>query len=125
VQADAEGAEHLVVVIRYLLWVGGEPVHEAAGQVLHSVLGRRRTEELMRSYGEQLIERGLQQGRQEGLRQGRAEAILRILTVRGVQVDEAARQRILACSDVATLDRWLDLSLKATTLSEVLDDLTQ
>ncbi|MFY0580708.1 Rpn family recombination-promoting nuclease/putative transposase [Cystobacter fuscus] len=129
VQADAEGAEHLVVVIRYLLWVGGEPVHEAAGQVLHSVLGRRRTEELMRSYGEQLIERGLQQGlargREEGLLQGRAEAILRILTVRGVQVDEVARQRILSCSDVATLDRWLDLSLKATTLAEVLDDLAQ
>ncbi|WP_395851680.1 hypothetical protein [Cystobacter fuscus] len=120
-QADAEGAEHLVVVIRYLLWVGGEPVHEAAGQVLHSVLGRRRTEELMRSYGEQLIEQGLAQG----LRQGRAEALLRILTVRGVQVDEVARQRILSCSDMATLDRWLDLSLKATTLSEVLDDLTQ
>ncbi|EPX65108.1 Transposase [Cystobacter fuscus DSM 2262] len=129
VHADNEGSEHLVVVIRYLLWVGGEPVHEAAGQVLHSVLGRQRTEELMRSYGEQLIERGLQQGlvrgREEGLRQGRAEDILRILTMRGVQVDEAARQRILSCSDMATLDRWLDLSLKATTLSEVLDDLTQ
>ncbi|HEX8539186.1 MAG TPA: transposase, partial [Cystobacter sp.] len=66
-----------------------------------------------------------QLGLAQGLRQGRAEAILRILTVRGVQVDEAARQRILSCTDAATLDRWLDLSLKATTLSEVLDDLTQ
>jgi len=153
VQADTEGAEHLVVVIRYLLWVGSEPVHEAAGQVLHSVLGRQHAEDLMRSYGEQLIERGLQQGlekgleqglekgleqglekgleqglargREEGLIQARAEGILRILTVRGMQVDEAARQRILSCTEVDTLDRWFDLSLKATTLSEVLDDLAQ
>ena len=125
VLAGSDGAEHLVVVIRYLLWVGGEPIHEAAGQVLHSVLGRQRAEELMQSYAEQLIERGLKQGREEGLLQGRAESILRILTARGVQVDEVARQRVLSCTEVATLDRWFDLSLKATPLSEVLDDLAQ
>jgi predicted transposase YdaD len=129
VQADAEGAEHLVVVIRYLLWVGDEAVHAAAGRVLHSVLGGQRAEELMRSYGEQLIERGLQQGlargREEGLTRGRAEDVLRILTARGVQVDEEARQRILSCTDLATLDRWFDRALNATTLSDVLDDITQ
>ena len=79
----------------------------------------------MRSYGEQLIERGLQQGRQEGLTRGRAEDVLRILTARGVHLDEAARQRILGCTDVATLDRWFDRSLNAITLSDVLDDLAQ
>lgn len=126
VQAEAEGAEHLVVVIRYLLWVGAEPVHQAAGQVLKSVLGRQRAEELMRSYGEQLIERGLQQGRQEGrqegLLRGRAEYLLRILSARGVHVEEEERQRILACAEVATLDRWFDRALTATVLSEVLED---
>ncbi|HZI12099.1 MAG TPA: Rpn family recombination-promoting nuclease/putative transposase [Myxococcus sp.] len=141
VQAGPEGAEHLVVVIRYLLWVGDQTVHAAAGRVLHSVLGGQRAEELMRSYGEQLIERGLQQGlekglekglargREEGLRQGliqgRAEDVLRILTARGVQVDEAARQRILSCTDLAALDRWFDRALNATTLSDVLDDIAQ
>ncbi len=82
-----------------------------------------------KSYAEELIEQGLeqglQQGRQEGLTQGRAEALLRILTARGVQVDEVARQRILACTDLTTLDRWLDRALNATTLSEVVDDLAQ
>lgn len=139
VQAGPEGTEQLVVLIRYLLWVGDEAAHEAAGQVLHSVLGEQRKEELMRSYGEELVERGLQQGlargleqgreqgREEGLAQGvsrgRAEYILRILSVRGVQVDEEARQRILTCTDMATLDRWFDKSLNATSLSAVLDDL--
>ncbi len=137
VQAGPEGGEHLVVLIRYLLWVGDEAVHEAAGRVLHSVVDAQRAEELMRSYGEQLIERGRQQGREEGrnegrkeglaqgLSQGRAEDVLRILSARGVHADEAARQRILTCTDVATLDRWFERSLNATTLSEVLDDLSQ
>ncbi|QRK04349.1 Rpn family recombination-promoting nuclease/putative transposase [Archangium violaceum] len=133
VQASPEGAEHLVVLIRYLLWVGDEAVHEVAGRVLHSVLDGQRAEELMRSYGEQLIERGLQQGlargREEGLQQGlirgRAEAILRILTARGVQVDEETRQRVLTCTDMAVLDLWFDRSLNATSLSDVLSDRSQ
>jgi len=87
----------------------------------------------MRSYGEELIEQGRQQGlargreegREEGLTQGRAEDILRILAARGVRTDEAARQRILSCSDLATLDRWFDRSLHASSLSDVLDDLAQ
>ncbi|MFY0562383.1 Rpn family recombination-promoting nuclease/putative transposase [Archangium lansingense] len=133
VQAGPEGAEHLAVIIRYLTWVGNEAVHEGARRVLHSVMGKQRAEELMRSYGEQLIERGLQQGlekglkrgREEGLTRGRAEDVLRILTARGVQVDQEARQRILSCTDLDVLDRWFDRSLNATTLSEVLDDLAQ
>ncbi len=129
VQEGPEGGEHLVVLIRYLMWVGNKAVREAAGRVLHSVLDEQRAEELMRSYGEELIEQGRQQGREEGLAQGltrgRAEYILRILAARGVQVDEAARERILTCTDVATLDRWFERSLNATTLSDVLDDLAQ
>jgi predicted transposase YdaD len=86
-------------------------------------------EELMRSYGEELIEQGRQQGlekglargREEGLARGRAEDILRILALRGIDVEEAARQRILDCTDVDTLDTWFDRVLQATTLSEVLD----
>ena len=79
----------------------------------------------MRSHGEELIEQGLRRGREEGLARGRAEDVLRILTGRGVRVDESSRQRILACTDVATLDRWFDRSLNAATLSDVLDDLAQ
>jgi NAD-specific glutamate dehydrogenase len=118
-----------VVLIRYLLWMGDQAVHAAARQVLHSVLDGPRAEELMRSYSEQLIEqgveKGLARGLEKGLTRGRAEDVLRILTARGVQADEAARQRILPCSDVATLDRWFDRALNATSLSDVLDDLAQ
>ncbi|WP_395849505.1 Rpn family recombination-promoting nuclease/putative transposase [Cystobacter fuscus] len=58
---------------------------------------------------------------EEGLARGRAESLLRILAVRGIHVEDGARQRILGCSDVDTLDSWFDRVLQATTLSEVLD----
>jgi predicted transposase YdaD len=130
VQTGPEGTEGLAVLIRYLLLTGDTAARETTGQVLHSVLSKQRTEELMRGYGEELIERGLQQGlergRAEGLAQGltrgRAEAILRILTARDVPLNESARKRILSCTDMATLDRWFDKSLNATTFSEVFED---
>ncbi|WNG53628.1 transposase [Archangium gephyra] len=134
VQAAPEGAEHLVVVIRYLLWVGKDAaVHAAARQVLHSVLDAQRAEELMGTWAEEMLEKGRVRGRQEGREEGReaglqhglSVGILRILTARGVPVDEAARQRILTCTDMATLDRWFDRALNATTLSDVLDERAQ
>jgi predicted transposase/invertase (TIGR01784 family) len=125
---EQEGNEHLKTILHYLLWIGDEAVHEATGRVLDSVVDAQRAEELMRSYGEELMERGRQQGftrgretgREEGLLRGRAEAVLRLLTGRGFHVDEASRQLILSCSDVATLDRWIDRAIHATSLSEVL-----
>ncbi|HEX5750112.1 MAG TPA: Rpn family recombination-promoting nuclease/putative transposase [Archangium sp.] len=121
VYAGAEGAEHLVVVIRYLVWVGDAAVHTAAKRVLNSVLDGQRAEDLMGSWAEEMIEKGVQKGRAEGL----SEAILRLLTARGVRVDETVRQRILTCTDIATLDRWFDRALNATTLSDVLDERAQ
>lgn len=84
----------------------------------------------MRSFGDELIERGRQQGLEQGkaqgleqgLARGRAEDVLRILAVRGVPVDEPARQRILSCTDVTTLDVWFDRALGATRLADVLGD---
>jgi predicted transposase YdaD len=141
VHTGPEGTEHLGVLIRYLLWVGNPVAREATGRVINSVLGEQRAEELMRGWGEELFERGRERGREEGreeglargleqglaqgVTQGRAEDILRILTARGVPVDEAARQRILGCTDMATLDRWFDKALQATAVSVVLDGLAQ
>jgi hypothetical protein len=125
VHAAPEGSEHLLVIIRYITWVGGKAAHKAARRVLHSVLDAQAAEALMRSYGEELIERGRRRGREEERLQARAEAVLRLLTGRGLHVDEASRQHILSCSDVATLDLWFDRAIHATSLSEVLTPPTQ
>jgi len=140
VHAAPEGFEHLLVITRYITWVGGMAAHRAAKQVLHSVLDAQAAETLMRSYGERLMERaqrwgerrGLQRGLERGLARGlergqlraRAEDVLRILAARGIEVGEEPRRRILTCRDLATLDRWFDRSLNATALSDVLDDLS-
>ena len=86
----------------------------------------------MGSWAEEMIEEGIQKGLEKGLAKGREEGLVRVrghilqlLTARGVQVDEAARQRILTCTDLDTLDRWFDKALNATTLRDVLDDLAQ
>jgi len=126
VHAAPDGTENLVVVIHYLLLIGDKGIRRAAGQVLHSVMDARQAEALMRSYGETLIERGLRRGLKQGLEQGRlqgrAESIVQILAARRVDVGDEARQRILACTDAATLDRWFERALNATSISDVLGE---
>ncbi|WNG57916.1 Rpn family recombination-promoting nuclease/putative transposase [Archangium gephyra] len=125
VHAAPDGTENLKVVIRYLFLVGDKTTRQTAGQVLHSVMDARQAEDLMRSYGEQLIERGRRKGLKQGLALGRAEGLLRILVARGLLVDEQSRQRVLTCMDLATLNKWLDRAVTATTLSEVWGDPVQ
>ena len=75
----------------------------------------------MLSWTEKHFERGRHQGKAE---MG-AEYLLRTLAARGIPVDEQTRQRIMSCTDVATLDQWFERALNATRLSEVLGDPTQ
>ena len=93
-------------------------------QTTSPVVYAQRAEALMRSYAEEIIERryqqGFAQGREEGRLLGFAESLLQVLTVRGVHVDDASRERIRSCSDAALLELWLDRAIHATSLSEVL-----
>ena len=46
-------------------------------------------------------------------------ALLKVLAAREVSVDDAARRRMVACADVATLDRWLEHAATARSIDEV------
>jgi hypothetical protein len=48
-----------------------------------------------------------------------ASAIVTILTVRGVAVTPEAREQILGCADVPTLERWADLAATVTTCNDL------
>ncbi len=48
-----------------------------------------------------------------------ARALLTVLNARGIAVDEARRAAVLACDDVAVLDRWITRAATATTAAEV------
>jgi hypothetical protein len=63
---------------------------------------------------------GEREGETKGRVEGKSEALLAVLTARGVVVPEAVRQKILACRDLATLDRLLVQAATATSPDDVL-----
>jgi predicted transposase YdaD len=109
--------------------------------MLKTVVGPERAEELKMNILDEHFERGRQQGvaqgkiegkvegkiegKVEGIAEGKAGALLQLLSARGVPIDDASRQRIMSCRDIATLDLWFSRALKATHLSEVLEALAQ
>jgi predicted transposase/invertase (TIGR01784 family) len=138
--SSPEGQEQLSAVVHYLLNVGAKGARETLRRMLNSVAGEQRAEELMKTMGEELIEQGHERGWREGMAKGRAEgrtegrtegltegqargraeSILKLLAVRGIAVDEGARKHILACTDLNTLDQWLERALSASSLSDLL-----
>ena len=60
------------------------------------------------------------EGEATGIIKGKAEAILSVLETRGIPVDSATRARIMACSDAATLGRWLARAVTAASVEEII-----
>ncbi|WP_438018465.1 hypothetical protein WMF18_05055 [Sorangium sp. So ce315] len=73
---------------------------------------------------QRLIDRGIREGELKGMREGRLEGkrdtLLRLLARAGIALTEDESARIQACTDVATLDRWIENVLGAKTAAEVL-----
>jgi predicted transposase YdaD len=132
VYTSPQGARELEAVVCYLRERGTEVTGEVTRQVLGCLMREQRVEELMWTVGQRLRAEGRREGRTEGRAEGRAEGlaagraeglaagVLRILATRGISLDDESRQRILDCTDLATLDRWFERALRANTLSEVL-----
>jgi hypothetical protein len=93
-------------------------LREPARRALEALIMERQTEgkATFPPFAQQLIERGKLEGKLEGKR----EALLRFLTRAGIALSDSDRVRIDACTDPATLDRWLDNMLGAKTAAEVL-----
>ncbi|TYB59766.1 hypothetical protein FXF51_32605 [Nonomuraea sp. PA05] len=56
-----------------------------------------------------------------GKARGKAKAILGFLESRNVPVPQEARERILACTDEATLMTWISRAATVTTADELFD----
>ena len=63
---------------------------------------------------------GEAKGKAEGRAKGKAEALLRILAQRGLPVSEGQQRRVVECTDIDTLDTWLDRALLAASVDELL-----
>ncbi|WP_312018545.1 hypothetical protein [Streptomyces sp. I05A-00742] len=69
-----------------------------------------------------LIEETLEQGRVEGQAKERAETVLRMLERREVAVPDEVRERVLGCSDLETLGRWLDRAFTVTNAEDLFEE---
>lgn len=67
-------------------------------------------------FAQQLIDRGKIEGKIES----RRDVLLRLLARAGIPLTEDDRARVSACTDVATLDRWVDNIFGAKTAADVL-----
>jgi hypothetical protein len=72
--------------------------------------------------GNPVLRRNRAEATAEGRAQGKADAILTILGRRGLAPDANARSRLGNCTDLTTLDRWLERALAARSLAEVFDE---
>jgi flagellar biosynthesis/type III secretory pathway protein FliH len=59
-------------------------------------------------------------GKHEGELKGKRDVLLRLLARAGIALSGEERNRILACEDGATLDRWAENVLGAKTVADVL-----
>ena len=59
-----------------------------------------------------------QSGYADGRTQERARAVLDVLAARGLAVPSSARDRIMSCTNLETLQRWFTLALSARTVDE-------
>lgn len=60
--------------------------------------------------------------RDEGVRTGWAQALLQLFRARGIELNEAERERITGCRDTAILDQWFQRALTAVTAADVFGD---
>jgi hypothetical protein len=73
------------------------------------------TEAHRRSY-----DQGEAKGKAEGKAEGEAKALLMILKRRGLAITDEQQHQIVTCTDLATLDRWLDRAFSVTSVDELL-----
>jgi hypothetical protein len=66
--------------------------------------------------------RGIERGLKEGAAQTRANAILDVLRRRGIAIDDADAQRILACRDESALALYWERAFSAASAAELWED---
>ena len=71
--------------------------------------------EFARSY----LAQGKAEGEAKGEAKGKASAVLAVLAARGLAVGETTRTRVLATTDLATLERWITRAATMSSLGEV------
>jgi hypothetical protein len=64
--------------------------------------------------------KGEARGEARGEAKGKAEALLMFLKRRGMTITDDQQQRIVTCTDLATIDHWLDRAFSVASVDELL-----
>jgi hypothetical protein len=76
----------------------------------------------MHPQGVRFFDESQQQSFDKGLARARAEDVIAVLEARNVAVSDEQRERILACTELAVLDRWLRKAATAARADELFSD---
>ncbi|WP_437620332.1 hypothetical protein [Sorangium sp. So ce1151] len=93
-------------------------LNAAARQTLEAMMksGYEFQSEFARSY----VAKGLEEGLEQGLLEAKAQGVLAVLEARGLEVPAEVRERVLASTDLAELDRWIRRAAAVTDARELL-----
>ena len=116
--AHPTGLKALEILLRYCSYVAAAPAPETLRNKLLKELGPK-AEEVFVTYVEIWKAEGRTEGEAKGEAKGRAEGVLMIFRARAITVDEGTRERVLACRDLPTLERWLMRAVTANSIDEV------
>jgi hypothetical protein len=110
--------EHAAVYFQIVYDALREPMQKA----LEAKIMERQTEATATfpPFVQRLIDGGKLDGKLDGIREGKRDTLLRLLARAGIALTDDERARIQACTEVATLDRWVDNVLGAKTAADVL-----
>jgi hypothetical protein len=109
------GREAMGIVVRYLTLANHEATRQTLVKTLESILGEG-VREMVMTEGLRLMKQGEAKGKAEG----RAEDVLAVLAARGLSVSDEQRARILGCTDIALLSRWVVKAATAQSTAEAL-----
>ena len=116
-EADApERTLALPILLRLRLEVPTDPAKQTSEDrefLMH-------TQDIVETWRQEAV----QEGRTEGRTEMQAEAVLTVLRVRGIDVPDAARERILTQKDLEQLKRWLEKAAVVSSIREVLEELS-
>jgi hypothetical protein len=116
-----DGREALAAVFRYLALARGPvTLQDLTATVMGLVDDEAR--EVVVTEAQREIERWLAQGEAKGRAAGRAEALVAIFAARGLTLSDDLRVRILGCTDIATLDRWIVRAAAASSARDALSE---
>ena len=89
------------------------------GALVQRVLADDTVAAALLARGNAVITAAVEAARRLGLARGTQEALLRLLARRGLALDATQRERVMACDDLATLERWFDRAVEATSVEQV------